>query len=77
MQKDYTIPDTDVVLEKGTIVWMPAFAIQRDPDVYPEPDKFIPERFAPENIKKLHSMAWLPFGEGTHIKISLTELLIL
>lgn len=65
VRKDYKIPGTDVVLKKGTSVYVPAYAIQRDPDIYPEPDLFKPERFSSENVRERHSMAWLPFGEGS------------
>lgn len=46
------------------MLFLPAFAIQRDPDVYAEPNEFRPDRFESENVKERHSMAWLPFGEG-------------
>lgn len=64
VRKNYKLPGTDVVLEKGTMVYVPVFAIQRDPDVYPEPSEFRPDRFDAENVKERHNMAWLPFGEG-------------
>lgn len=45
----YTIPNTDVVLEKGTQIVIPIAAIQRDPKYFPNPDEFIPDRFNAEN----------------------------
>ncbi|KAL5291884.1 hypothetical protein ACFFRR_010952 [Megaselia abdita] len=63
-QKDYKVPGTNFVLEKGSRVMIPTDAIHYDPDIYPDPQKFDPERFDPEEIKKRHPMAWLPFGEG-------------
>lgn len=67
VRKNYTIPGTNVELEKGTMTIIPAFAIQRDPDIYPNPETFDPDRFDTETVKQRNSMAWLPFGEGkTH-----------
>ncbi|CAG9764093.1 unnamed protein product [Ceutorhynchus assimilis] len=62
--KDYKIPGTDVVLKKGTKVHIPAIGIHRDPEYYPNPEEFDPERFTPENIAKRPDFAYLPFGEG-------------
>lgn len=64
VRKDYKIPGTDVTLEKGMNIIIPTFAIQRDPDIYPEPDQFKPDRFDSKNVSERHNMAWLPFGEG-------------
>lgn len=62
--RDYTVINSNYCIEEGTIVIVPIDAIHHDPELYPNPSEFIPERFAPEEVVKRHSMAWLPFGEG-------------
>lgn len=63
-QHNYGVSNTNYIIEKGTQIWIPAYAIQNDPEFYPEPDKFNPDRFAPEEVAIRDSVLWLPFGEG-------------
>lgn len=63
--KDYSIPGTELLILKGTDVFVPTYSLHHDPEYYPEPEKFDPERFAPENdVRTLHPFTFLPFGEG-------------
>lgn len=41
------------------------------PDVFPEPDKFLPERFAPEAKAALPKGAYIPFGGGSRTCIGM------
>ncbi|XP_075213870.1 cytochrome P450 6k1-like [Lycorma delicatula] len=48
--KDYKIPETDVVIEKGTIINIPVVGFHKDPQYFPNPEKFNPDRF--QNMKE-------------------------
>ncbi|XP_029175227.1 cytochrome P450 6a2-like [Nylanderia fulva] len=60
----YTFEGTNVSIPKDQKVWIPIFAIHRDPNIYPKPDIFDPERFADEVVQTRHAMHFLPFGDG-------------
>ncbi|XP_063913777.1 probable cytochrome P450 6a14 [Zophobas morio] len=62
--KNYTIPGTDCVIDKGTQVFIPIMGIQHDPEYYPNPEKFDPERFSEANKSKRRPCTFLPFGDG-------------
>lgn len=62
--KEYKIPNSDIVIRPGEYISIPAFGIHKDPDYYPDPEKFLPERFSSENKAKRHPMTFLPFGDG-------------
>lgn len=69
--KTYKIPGTDVIIEKGCKVYIPAYAIHHDPKYYPDPFKFDPDRFLEENVKSRPSCTYIPFGEGPRICIGM------
>ncbi|RZC34666.1 cytochrome P450 6a14 [Asbolus verrucosus] len=62
--KDYIIPNTSIVIKKGIDVGIPALGLHKDPQYYPNPELFDPERFSEENKNTRPSFTWLPFGEG-------------
>lgn len=67
--KPYTIlPATSdekpVHIEKGTVVWIPVYGIHHNPSIYPDPERFDPERFNDDNKKNINPYVYLPFGIG-------------
>ncbi|XP_077285887.1 putative cytochrome P450 6a14 [Arctopsyche grandis] len=67
--KEYVIPHTNVVIDKGTMVIFPVMGIHHDPEIYPDPEKFDPERFSPKNKVSRHNYSFIPFGEGPRMCI--------
>lgn len=62
--------DKKLFFKKGSIVYIPIVSIHMDPEYYPEPNKFNPDRFAPENggLKSFVDRGvFLPFGAGPRI----------
>lgn len=51
-------------LPKGAWLEIPAGFLHHDPEHWPEPEKFIPERFTPEAKASRHPFVYLPFGAG-------------
>ncbi|XP_011706378.1 PREDICTED: cytochrome P450 9e2-like, partial [Wasmannia auropunctata] len=73
--KDFELPPAlpglkPFSLKKGQDVWLPVYALQRDPKYFEEPEKFDPERFRGERKKDtLNSGAYFPFGLGPRMCI--------
>ena len=44
--RDYKVPGHDLVIEKGTNVWINIVAVHMDPKNYPNPTEFDPEHFS-------------------------------
>ncbi|XP_032669229.1 cytochrome P450 6A1-like [Odontomachus brunneus] len=61
---NYTFDGTKINIPKGQTIWIPVYAIQRDPDIYPDPDFFDPDRFNEEIMQTRNAMFYLPFGDG-------------
>jgi len=55
----------------GAYVNYSSWASHRLPDVWPEPEAFVPERFAPEAKAALPKGAYIPFGGGSRTCIGM------
>ena len=54
----------ELIVEKGINVSVPVFSLHRNPEYWPNPDKFDPDRFNPNSEHSYPMFAFLPFGEG-------------
>ena len=59
---DYLLDDT-IKVDKGVIIHIPVYTLHRDPNNFPDPDSFKPERFLSEN-RAYHPYSYLPFSAG-------------
>ncbi|GIY47673.1 cytochrome P450 3A8 [Caerostris extrusa] len=61
---DCKLGNTGITVPKGMMVSIPIYSIQTDPKYFPDPHKFDPDRFTPEERAKRNPYAYLPFGSG-------------
>nr|QZP43547.1 cytochrome P450 monooxygenase CYP6AE165 [Ephestia elutella] len=61
--EDYTLP-CGAVIEKGVRVHVPVHHLHYNPDYFPDPEVFRPERFYGEEKWNIKSYTYMPFGEG-------------
>ena len=52
-------------------VFVPVYAIHRQPSLWSDPDRFDPDRFTAEAIKTRHRWSYLPFAAGPRICIGM------
>ncbi|XP_069676216.1 cytochrome P450 9e2-like [Periplaneta americana] len=68
--RNYTIKaDPPLDLMPGDSLFIPLFGLHRDPEYFPDPDRFDPERFSDDNKHNINPAAYLPFGLGPRICI--------
>jgi len=61
---DYTFESTGVKVKKGTPIFINVVGIHHDPEYYPNPEVYDPERFSKEAKETRHPYAFLGFGHG-------------
>lgn len=52
-----------------TLIFITPYITHRDPKYWPDPERFDPQRFTPENIASRPRHVYYPFGEGPHLCI--------
>uniref|UniRef100_A0A3B3Y8V9 unspecific monooxygenase n=1 Tax=Poecilia mexicana TaxID=48701 RepID=A0A3B3Y8V9_9TELE len=53
-----------LVIPKDMVVLVPTWPLHRDPEIWPEPEKFKPERFSKKNKEDIDPYTYMPFGVG-------------
>ena len=56
-------------LPKGSTFFISQWVTHRDPSLFPEPERFLPERWAGDAQRRLPRFAYFPFGGGPRICI--------
>lgn len=52
------------VVPAGTEIYISPYLIQRNPEYWPSPDTFDPDRFEPSQVSARHALATIPFSAG-------------
>jgi cytochrome P450 family 4 len=55
---------TGHLLKAGTNMHLHIYDVHHNPEIYPDPEKFDPDRFLPENCQNRHNFAYVPFSAG-------------
>lgn len=73
--KKYVVSEADLVIEEGMACFISTLGLHYDEKYFPEPEKFIPERFT-ENVNK-EGFVYLPFGAGPRHCIGACQICVL
>lgn len=57
------VADEKIIPSNCNVTVLPC-VLGRDPDIFPEPDKFIPERFTKENMQDKNAFSYIVFSAG-------------
>ncbi|CAG9855800.1 unnamed protein product [Phyllotreta striolata] len=62
LEEDWILDGTRI--PEGTNISIFLYGMNRDPTVFPDPEKFDPERFLPEKQADRHTYGYIPFSAG-------------
>lgn len=71
VKKDFPIPEGNYVAPKGSMIVPSTWLSLHDPEAYPKPDTYDPERWISGNAEE-QGKNWLVFGTGPHYCIGQT-----
>nr|AVL92843.1 CYP450 [Locusta migratoria] len=75
--RPYRLPSADggdgegALLEPGVVLMVPVFSVHYDPNHFPDPQRFDPDRWVDEAKGTRHPFAYMPFGEGPRFCIGM------
>ncbi|XP_036413073.1 cytochrome P450 3A30-like [Colossoma macropomum] len=59
-----TVEINGLTIPKDSVIVVPVYPLHRDPEHWPDPETFNPERFTKENKESIDPYAFMPFGAG-------------
>ncbi|XP_044737445.1 probable cytochrome P450 4s3 [Chrysoperla carnea] len=62
--KDLQLKTNNYLAPEGSILTVFTFGLHRNPNIYPDPEKFDPDRFLPENLRERNPYSFVPFSAG-------------
>jgi len=69
-----------IKIKKGTRIQLSIYASHYDPEFFPNPEEYKPDRFLKENSDQLIPFTWRPFGSGNRVcigqRLAMTEMKI-
>lgn len=71
LTEDFVLDDGSRI-PPGKMMHLHIFDLHRDEEQFPDPEKFDPDRFLPENAAQRHPYAYLPFSAGNLLDCTLS-----
>jgi len=62
--KEYHVPGSDLKLEQDCTINIPINGLHHDPQFFPNPETFNPDRFSADNKHNIQPFTYMPFGSG-------------